>query len=94
MGGGGGECYRRDSVAEVLTPERKVERNRSGAGHLSLPECPFSKLVVLPSSASTPTRWIDVEVDLYRSGMARDFILVGMPDTAVQREAGSESSPR
>jgi magnesium chelatase family protein len=26
---------------------------------------------------------VDVEVDLYRSGMARDFILVGMPDTAV-----------
>ena len=27
---------------------------------------------------------IDVEVDLYRSGMAKDFILVGMPDTAVR----------
>lgn len=27
---------------------------------------------------------IDVEVDLYRSGMARDFTLVGMPDTAVR----------
>ena len=27
---------------------------------------------------------IDVEVDLYRSGMARDFMLVGMPDTAVR----------
>jgi magnesium chelatase family protein len=25
-----------------------------------------------------------VEVDLYRSGMARDFMLVGMPDTAVR----------
>src|SRR6201988_5085148 len=27
---------------------------------------------------------IDVEVDLYRSGSARDFITVGMPDTAVR----------
>jgi magnesium chelatase family protein len=27
---------------------------------------------------------IDVEVDLYRSGSARDFVLVGMPDTAVR----------
>jgi len=27
---------------------------------------------------------IDVEVDLFRSGMARDFMLVGMPDTAVR----------
>ena len=27
---------------------------------------------------------IDVEIDLYRSGMARDFVLVGMPDTAVR----------
>ncbi len=27
---------------------------------------------------------VDVEVDLFRSGMARDFMLVGMPDTAVK----------
>src|SRR5437016_9421530 len=27
---------------------------------------------------------IDVEVDMYRSGQARDFMLVGMPDTAVR----------
>ena len=27
---------------------------------------------------------VDVEVDLYRSGMAKDFTLVGMPDTAVR----------
>src|ERR1041384_8693634 len=27
---------------------------------------------------------IDVEVDLYPSGSARDFITVGMPDTAVR----------
>jgi magnesium chelatase family protein len=27
---------------------------------------------------------VEVEVDLYRSGMARDFMLVGMPDTAVK----------
>ncbi|MCC6392776.1 MAG: ATP-binding protein, partial [Bryobacterales bacterium] len=27
---------------------------------------------------------IDVEVDLYQSGSARDFITVGMPDTAVR----------
>src|SRR5690242_6120566 len=27
---------------------------------------------------------IDVEVDLYKSGTARDFITVGMPDTAVR----------
>lgn len=27
---------------------------------------------------------VDVEVDLFRSGMARDFIVVGMPDTAVR----------
>ena len=27
---------------------------------------------------------IDVEVDLYQSGSARDFIMVGMPDTAVR----------
>src|SRR5258708_9083843 len=27
---------------------------------------------------------IDVEVDLYNSGAARDFITVGMPDTAVR----------
>ena len=27
---------------------------------------------------------VDVEVDLFRSGMARDFMLVGMPDTAVR----------
>jgi magnesium chelatase family protein len=27
---------------------------------------------------------IDVEVDLFRSGMARDFMLVGMPDAAVR----------
>ena len=27
---------------------------------------------------------IDVEIDLYRSGMAKDFVLVGMPDTAVR----------
>src|SRR5439155_18231408 len=27
---------------------------------------------------------IDVEVDLYPSGTARDFITVGMPDTAVR----------
>ncbi len=27
---------------------------------------------------------VDVEVDLYRSGMAKDFMLVGMPDTAVR----------
>jgi magnesium chelatase family protein len=27
---------------------------------------------------------VDVEVDLYRSGMARDFMLVGMPDTALR----------
>lgn len=27
---------------------------------------------------------IDVEVDMYRSGMAKDFVLVGMPDTAVR----------
>ena len=25
---------------------------------------------------------VDVEVDLFRSGMARDFMLVGMPDAA------------
>ena len=29
---------------------------------------------------------VDVEVDLYKSGMGKDFTLVGMPDTAV-REA-------
>src|SRR5437763_6135934 len=27
---------------------------------------------------------IDVEVDMYASGSARDFITVGMPDTAVR----------
>jgi len=27
---------------------------------------------------------IDVEVDMYASGMARDFVMVGMPDTAVR----------
>src|ERR1700749_790469 len=27
---------------------------------------------------------IDVEVDLYSSGTARDFVMVGMPDTAVR----------
>src|ERR1700739_4972580 len=27
---------------------------------------------------------IDVEVDMYRTGMAKDFVLVGMPDTAVR----------
>ena len=27
---------------------------------------------------------IDVEVDMYKSGSARDFITVGMPDTAVR----------
>ena len=27
---------------------------------------------------------VDVEVDLYRGGMGRDFMLVGMPDTAVR----------
>ncbi|HXJ44577.1 MAG TPA: magnesium chelatase domain-containing protein, partial [Bryobacteraceae bacterium] len=27
---------------------------------------------------------VDVEVDLFKSGMARDFMLVGMPDTAVR----------
>jgi len=27
---------------------------------------------------------IDVEVDMYKSGTARDFITVGMPDTAVR----------
>src|SRR6185437_5667690 len=27
---------------------------------------------------------VDVEVDLYRGGMAKDFMLVGMPDTAVR----------
>jgi magnesium chelatase family protein len=27
---------------------------------------------------------VDVEVDLYRSGKARDFMLVGMPDSAVR----------
>jgi magnesium chelatase family protein len=27
---------------------------------------------------------VDVEVDLYKGGMARDFMLVGMPDTAVR----------
>ncbi|MFN7934117.1 MAG: magnesium chelatase domain-containing protein [Bryobacteraceae bacterium] len=27
---------------------------------------------------------IDVEVDLYRSGSAKEFITVGMPDTAVR----------
>ena len=27
---------------------------------------------------------IDVEVDLYKSGSARDFFMVGMPDTAVR----------
>src|SRR5438876_12376015 len=27
---------------------------------------------------------IDVEVDLYKSGTARDFMMVGMPDTAVR----------
>ncbi len=27
---------------------------------------------------------IDVEVDVYSSGSARDFIMVGMPDTAVR----------
>src|SRR5881394_3001681 len=27
---------------------------------------------------------IDVEVDLYPSGTARDFFMVGMPDTAVR----------
>src|SRR5512140_2318474 len=27
---------------------------------------------------------IDVEVDMYQSGSARDFITVGMPDTAVR----------
>ena len=27
---------------------------------------------------------VDVEVDLYKGGMAKDFILVGMPDTAVR----------
>ena len=35
---------------------------------------------------------IDVEVDLYKSGMAKDFVLVGMADTAV-RESASASSP-
>jgi magnesium chelatase family protein len=29
-------------------------------------------------------RLIDVEVDMYQSGSARDFIMVGMPDTAVR----------
>src|ERR1700689_4197469 len=27
---------------------------------------------------------IDVEVDMYSSGSARDFVMVGMPDTAVR----------
>ena len=27
---------------------------------------------------------IDVEVDMYASGQARDFVMVGMPDTAVR----------
>ena len=27
---------------------------------------------------------MDVEVDMYKSGSARDFITVGMPDTAVR----------
>src|SRR2546422_6609264 len=27
---------------------------------------------------------IDVEVDMYQSGQARDFVTVGMPDTAVR----------
>src|SRR5438270_3649255 len=27
---------------------------------------------------------IDVEVDMYKSGSARDFIIVGMPDTAIR----------
>src|SRR6202007_2526531 len=27
---------------------------------------------------------IDVEVDMYRSGMAKDFVLGGVPDTAVR----------
>src|ERR1022692_4061991 len=27
---------------------------------------------------------IDVEVDMYASGSARDFVMVGMPDTAVR----------
>src|SRR5689334_1500362 len=27
---------------------------------------------------------IDVEVDMYASGSARDFVIVGMPDTAVR----------
>src|SRR5512146_639046 len=27
---------------------------------------------------------IDVEVDMYQSGSARDFVMVGMPDTAVR----------
>ena len=46
---------------------------------------------------------VDVEVDLYKSGMAKDFTLVGMPDTAVRfrmlrarvarayREAGAQA---
>ena len=35
---------------------------------------------------------IDVEVDMYQSGQARDFVTVGMPDTAV-RESRERISP-
>ena len=31
---------------------------------------------------------IDVEVDMYPGGTARDFVMVGMPDTAVRESRG------
>ena len=33
---------------------------------------------------------IDVEVDMYPGGSARDFITVGMPDTAVRDNVGKQ----
>ncbi len=53
------------------------------AGHLST-RVPLFKTHQTAAVFGMDAHPIDVEVDLYRSGMAKDFVLVGMPDTAVR----------
>src|SRR5882672_1298249 len=65
-------------------PFTRVFRYTEKASHKGF--TPFMALFKAHSAAvyGIDAHLIDVEVDLYPSGSARDFVMVGMPDTAVR----------
>src|SRR5205823_14292111 len=71
-------------AGEVLLANKALE-NRSAWGYTSISE--FQMALFKTRSAAVygiDAHLIDVEVDMYSSGSARDFVMVGMPDIAVR----------